>query len=149
MRKNVCSLACQILKLFFMFMSEINFWLLIREPCSLFRFHFLFFTQHSSVFVRQFSTIFTVIITPPMSLFLLLSMPTPIRQKRREILNKKSNKNSTKKKNNVTLVTRHPKLTIPFTQIRISEKSGKKMTGCYSPWRLVANKLGVVSTHAR
>ncbi|XP_055603247.1 rho guanine nucleotide exchange factor 18 isoform X2 [Uranotaenia lowii] len=29
-----------------------------------------------------------------------------------------------------------------------SEKSGKKMTGCYSPWRLVANKLGVVSTHA-
>lgn len=53
------------------------------------------------------------------------------------------------KKNNVTLVTRHPKLTIPFTQIRISEKSGKKMTGCYSPWRLVANKLGVVSTHAR
>ncbi|XP_058836765.1 rho guanine nucleotide exchange factor 18 isoform X2 [Topomyia yanbarensis] len=29
-----------------------------------------------------------------------------------------------------------------------SEKSGKKMTGCYSPWRLVANKLGVVSAHA-
>lgn len=28
-------------------------------------------------------------------------------------------------------------------------KSGKKMTGCYSPWRLVANKLGVVSHHAR
>lgn len=28
-------------------------------------------------------------------------------------------------------------------------KSGKKMTGCYSPWRLVANKFGVVSHHTR
>lgn len=28
--------------------------------------------------------------------------------------------------------------------------SGKnKMTGCYSPWRIVANKLGVVTHHAR
>lgn len=98
MRKKRVQFGLSNIEAFFMFMSEINFWLLIREPCSLFRFHFLFFTQHSSVFVRQFSTIFTVIITPPMSLFLLLSMPTPIRQKRREILNKKSNKNSTKKK---------------------------------------------------
>lgn len=32
---------------------------------------------------------------------------------------------------------------------QIEIKSGKKMTGCYSPWRLVANKLGVVSHHAR
>lgn len=31
-------------------------------------------------------------------------------------------------------------------------KSGKKQSlqiGCYSPWKIVANKLGVVTHHAR
>nr|XP_040230125.2 rho guanine nucleotide exchange factor 18 isoform X3 [Anopheles coluzzii] len=36
----------------------------------------------------------------------------------------------------------------PSSNKKSSANSGKKMTGCYSPWRLVANKLGVVSQHA-
>lgn len=35
------------------------------------------------------------------------------------------------------------------TWLMIETESGKKMTGCYSPWRLVANKLGVVHGSAR